>query len=77
MTSESGLRLGGRARRRVRIAAVGLIAAAAVLSAPGDAERRGHREAMSPAVERGPVADRTLVPKRIRLIIGWKRPRLA
>jgi hypothetical protein len=56
--------------------ALAMIAAATTLSAPGAASEIGHHEAASRAAERGPMADRTLVPKRIRLIIGWTRPRL-
>jgi len=35
------------------------------------------REGAGAASNHTQVADRTLVPRRIRLIIGYKRPRLA
>jgi|GEM_PF-3667046 len=61
------------ARRALMIATIVAISAAAgsagsaPVAKPGASERiETHR----------PVADRTLVPKRIRLIIGWTRPRL-
>ncbi len=49
---------------------------AALLATAGSADTRpAHSDGMSEAETQ--LADRTLVPRRIRLIIGYKRPRLA
>lgn len=71
--------LGGASRhwaRRVRrgVAIATIVAAASVAGSSSPAPAAG--DAASGSDDARQIADRTLVPKRIRLIIGWTRPRL-
>jgi len=62
-----------RRRRAACLVAAALVMGAASGSASEPCAPEGARGAEASIR----VADRTLVPRRIRLIIGWKRPRLA
>jgi len=62
-----------RRRRAACLVAAALVMGAASGSASDTTAATGARSAEAAQQ----VADRTLVPRRIRLIIGWKRPRLA
>jgi len=66
-----------RRRRVACFVAIAFVTAAGTTTASTvSADQRVH-DAASSRESGEPIADRTLVPRRIRLIIGYKRPRLA